>query len=56
MTGSYSPQNDQTGALLSTTRAAVIQSFGGPEQLVLGEVPLPEPSGTQVIVDVAARA
>jgi NADPH:quinone reductase len=35
-------------------RAAVIQQYGGPEQLVLREVPRPEPNADQVLVEVKA--
>ena len=40
----------------TTTRAAVIRSYGGPETLVAAEVPLPELGDAQVLVEVAAAA
>jgi NADPH2:quinone reductase len=40
----------------TTTRAAVINAYGGPEQLVPADVPLPAPAETQVLVAVAAAA
>jgi NADPH2:quinone reductase len=43
-----------TTTIPATTRAAVINSFGGPETLVDAEVPLPALTETQVLVDVAA--
>jgi NADPH2:quinone reductase len=38
----------------TTTRAAVINGYGGPEMLVPADVPLPALTDTQVLVDVAA--
>jgi NADPH:quinone reductase-like Zn-dependent oxidoreductase len=43
-----------TPAIPTTTRAAVINGYGGPEALVAAEVELPALTGTQVLVDVAA--
>ena len=40
----------------TTTRAAVINTFGGPEVLTVAEVPLASPTATQVQVQVAAAA
>jgi hypothetical protein len=39
----------------TTTRAAVINAYGEADQLVPADVPLPAPTQTQVLVDVAAR-
>jgi NADPH:quinone reductase len=38
----------------TTTRAAVINAYGNPDQLVPADVPLTAPTQTQVLVDVAA--
>jgi NADPH:quinone reductase len=54
MTVTNSSQSHETGVTLASARAAVIHSYGGPEQLVVAEIPVPEPTGTQVLVDVAA--
>jgi hypothetical protein len=43
-----------TPAIPTTTRAAVIYGYGGPEALVAAEVELPALTGTRVLVDVAA--
>jgi NADPH:quinone reductase-like Zn-dependent oxidoreductase len=45
-----------TPSALTTTRAAVINAYGGPEQLVPAGVPLSALAETQVLVDVAAVA
>jgi NADPH:quinone reductase-like Zn-dependent oxidoreductase len=43
-----------TPAIPTTTRAAVINGYGGPEALVAAEVELPALTETQVLIDVAA--
>src|SRR5437868_7972530 len=43
-----------SAAIPSTTRAAVINSYGGPEVLVAATVPLVAMTDAQVLVDVAA--
>jgi NADPH2:quinone reductase len=43
-----------TRIIPTTTRAAVINGYGGPETLVAAEVPLPALTDAQVVVDVAA--
>ena len=40
----------------TTTSAAVINGYGGPEQLVAAEVPLGAPTDAQVLIEVAAIA
>ncbi|HKC26737.1 MAG TPA: NADP-dependent oxidoreductase [Jatrophihabitans sp.] len=45
-----------TPSIPTTTRAAVINGYGGPEQLVLAEVPIPGLTDTQVLLDVSAVA
>ena len=37
-------------------RAVVIESYGGPEELAICEVPAPEPGPDEVLVDVVASA
>src|SRR5437868_8031375 len=43
-----------SAAIPSTTRAAVINSYGGPEVLVAATVPLVAMTDAQVLIDVAA--
>jgi hypothetical protein len=38
----------------STTRAAVINGYGGAEQLVVADIPVADPTDSQALLDVAA--
>lgn len=48
------PESTIRRSTQGTTLAAVIHGYGGPEQLVVAEIPMPEPSASQVLVGVGA--
>ena len=49
-------QTMQTTQTTQTMRAALYDSYGGPEVLYVGEVPVPEPSAGEVLVRVRASS
>lgn len=48
------PKSNTHRSAQGTTLAAVIHRYGGPEELVVAEIPMPEPSASQVLVGVGA--